>query len=89
MKVLLIIYLISIIYFLISFVILTAITTRRVRDEGLKFEKMGGAEVIQTVLRIIIFAIFPVFNLIAGSIFLFSDTMKGLVMNRLREKSIS
>ena len=88
MKVLLIIYLISIVYFIISYILLTAILTRRVRKEGLKFEKMGAAEVIQTFLRIIILAIFPILNLIMGSVFLFSNDLQDLLMNKMRKKSI-
>lgn len=88
MKVLLIIYIISIIYFIVNFFLLCAIITHRVKKEGLKFEKMGIAEVIQTYLRTFIFAIFPVFNIIVGTFFLFSNDFKELILEEMREKSI-
>lgn len=88
MKVLLIIYIISIIYFIVNFFLLCAVITNRAKKEGLKFEKMSIAEIIQTYLRTIIFAIFPIFNIIVGTFFLFSNDFKDLLMEEMREKSI-
>ena len=88
MKILLIMYLISIIYFFIGFFLLLATVLYRVKKEGLKFEKAGVAETILTFVRVIILAILPIINVVFGSIFLFSNDLQDVVMDKMREKSI-
>lgn len=88
MKVLLIIYLISIIYYFIGLILLTAIIVYKARKEGLKVKKMGIAEKFRAWLRLILFAVIPIFNIIIGSIFLFSNDIENSTMDKLREESI-
>ena len=89
MKILLIIYLISIAYYFISLILLIAILTRKVKKEGLKLKKMGVAEKIRAYLRLILLAVIPILNVIFGTVFLFSDTIQDVVMDKMREESIS
>lgn len=89
MKVLLIIYLISIAYFFIGFILLTAILVHQAREENLKLKKMGIAEKIRAYLRLALLAVIPVFNIILGTVFLFSNTLQTTLMESLREESIS
>ena len=89
MKVLLIIYLISIAYFFISFILLTAILVHQAREENLKLKKMSIAEKIRAYLRLALLAVIPVFNIILGTVFLFSNTLQTTLMESLREESIS
>lgn len=89
MKILLIIYLISIAYYFISLILLTAILTRKVKKEGLKLKKMGVAETIRAYLRLILLAAIPILNVIFGTVFLFSDTIQDVVMEKMREERIS
>lgn len=88
MKVLFIIYLISIIYFFIGFFLLLGVTLYQVKKEGLKFEKAGVAETIQTFLRVILLAALPIVNVVFGSIFIFSNDIQDVTMDKMREKSI-
>ena len=89
MKVLLIIYLISIAYFFISFILLCAILVHQAREENLKLKKMSVAEKIRAYLRLALLAIIPVFNIILGTVFLFSNTLQTRMMESLREENIS
>lgn len=89
MKVLLIIYLISIAYFFISFILLTAILVHQAREENIKTKKMSIAEKIRSYLRIVLLAVIPVFNIILGTVFLFSNTLQNRIMESLREENIS
>jgi len=89
MKVLLIIYLISIAYFFISFILLCAILVHQAREENIKVKKMSVAEKIRAYLRLVLLAIIPVFNIILGTVFLFSNTLQTTLMEKLREDDIS
>ena len=89
MKVLLIIYLISIAYFFISFILLTAILAHQAREENLKLKKMSVAEKIRAYLRLALLAVIPIFNIILGTVFLFSNTLQNRIMESLREENIS
>ena len=89
MKVLLIIYLISIAYFFISFILLTAILVHQAREENIKVKKMSVAEKIRGYLRLALLAIIPVFNIILGTVFLCSNTLQNTIMKSLREENIS
>jgi hypothetical protein len=89
MKVLLIIYLISIVYYFISLILLTVILVHQAREENLKLKKMSVAEKIRAYLRLALLAVIPVFNIILGTVFLFSNTLQTTLMESLREESIS
>ena len=89
MKVLLIIYLISIAYFFISFILLTAILVHQAREENIKVKKMSVAEKIRAYLRIILLAVIPIINVVIGTILLFSNTIQNEIMESLREENIS
>ena len=89
MKVLLIIYLISIAYFFISFILLCAILVHQAREENIKVKKMSIAEKIRAYLRIILLAVIPIINVIIGTILLFSNTIQNEIMEKLREENIS
>lgn len=88
MKVLLIIYLISIAYFFISFILLTAILVHQAREENIKVKKMSIAEKIRAYLRIILLAVIPIINVVIGTILLFSNTIQNEIMESLREENI-
>ena len=88
MKVLLIIYLISIVYYFISLILLAVILAPKVKREGLTLEKMGVADTIRAYLRLILIAVVPILNIIFGSIFLFSDDIQDIVLEKMREKNI-
>ena len=89
MKVLLIIYLISIAYFFISFILLCAILVHQAREENIKVKKMSIAEKIRAYLRIILLAVIPIVNVVIGTILLFSNTIQNEIMESLREENIS
>ena len=89
MKVLLIIYLISIAYFFISFILLCAILVHQAREENIKVKKMSVAEKIRAYLRIILLAVIPIINVVIGTILLFSNTIQNEIMESLREENIS
>ena len=88
MKVLLIIYLASIAYFFIGFILLCANIVCRAKEEQLKVKKNNVAETIRTWLRIFILSIIPVFNLIIGTIFLFSRDLENRILEDMRKESI-
>lgn len=88
MKILLIIYLISIVYYFISLILLVAVLARKVRKEGLRLEKTGVAEKIRAYLRLILLGVVPILNIIIGTILLFSNTIQDEIMKKMREEKI-
>lgn len=82
MKVLLIIYLITIGYYFLGLVLAIASILGAIKREGCKFQKYSTAELVVAWIRIIILGLIPIINIIFGSVYLFSNELKDAVLEQ-------
>ena len=82
MKVLLIIYLITIGYYFLGLILAIASIVSAARREGCKFQKYTAIEIMVAWIRIIILGLIPIINIIFGSVYLFSNELKDAVLEQ-------
>ena len=88
MKILLITYLVSIIYYFLGFILLGATIRSGVKKEGIKVQKYPFAELALAWARIIIIGLIPIINIIVGTIYIFSDKVKEVAIKKALERKI-
>ena len=88
MKILLIIYLISIAYYFFSFILLGATIRSIIRKKNIKIQEYSFAERMLALTRAIIVGLIPVVNILFGTVYLFSDKVKEESIKKALERKI-
>lgn len=88
MKILLIIYLASVIYYFLGFILVRATIRSDIKKEGIKIQEYSSAEIVLGWVRVIVVGFIPIINILIGSIFLFSDKYREESIKNARERKI-